>query len=96
MSVPPPNNDDPSSRFSFDDPQPKQQAFGVNIPPQNQPPRRRFFDAKQERESVREQIVDEVGDALGIADRLFGCSFWLLTLPFRVVWKVIRFVSDAF
>lgn len=97
MSALPPNNDDPSSRFSFDDQPPRQQPFGVNIPPQNaQVERRTFFNPGKNDQtgSLREDIIEEVDDALGITDRLLGCSWWMLTLPFRLVWKVIQAVTD--
>jgi hypothetical protein len=47
-------------------------------------------------ESLGDQIIEEVDDALGISNRLLGCSLWLLTLPFRLIGKLIGFVMDIF
>ena len=88
----PPNNDDPSSRFSFDDSPQGQANLGASANPQQQ--RRPDRNRQVEGETLGDQIVDEVDDALGCSNRLIGCSFWLLTLPFRVVWKVIQAVTD--
>jgi hypothetical protein len=41
-------------------------------------------------------MVEEIDDALGISNRLIGCSFWLLTLPFRFAGKIIGFIMDIF
>ena len=88
-AAPPPNDDNPSSRFSFEN-QPPNQA---KVPPQNQQPYKAYGD-QGEPETFKDQVVDEVDDALGCSNRLIGCSISLATLPFRLVWKVIQGFDD--
>ena len=86
---PPSHNDDPSSRYSFDQPAPDQQVFGARTTPQNQPyliPSNR----SAEQATVGDEIVDMVDDTFGISNRLIGCSLSLVTLPFRLLWRVIE------
>jgi hypothetical protein len=95
MAATPPQNDDPSSRFSFDDPAPGQASFGANVPAQNQQRHNPYAHGyREEPDSFKDVVLDEVDDALGITNRLLGCSWWLLTLPFRLIWKVIEAVTD--
>jgi hypothetical protein len=89
MSTPPPNNDNPSSRFSFENQPPNQ----PNVPPQNQQPYP-AYGYREEPETFKDQVLEEVDDALGCSNRLIGCSLSLVTLPFRLVWRVIQAVTD--
>ncbi len=87
MSVPPPSND--PYPFDFD-----------SVP--SQPPS--SIEANSTRShgashydadvSIVEGIADEIDDALGISDKLIGCSWWLLTLPFRLIWNLIEGIFD--
>lgn len=82
MSAPPPNHDNPSSRFAFEDSQRPRQK------------RKRKNRDSYEGETIAEQVLWEVDDALGCSNRLFGCVLSLITLPFRLVWNVIEAVMD--
>ena len=87
----PPDNNDPYP-YSFDDSQ--QPAPRRTQPPPQQPQRRRKNE--EEDESVGEEILDEIDDALGISNRVFGCGWWLLTLPIRMISKIFGFIGDIF
>lgn len=89
-SSPPSNPNDPSARFSFDDVPPQPPVFGVSGTPY-QPQRQNTSD---DTESLGDDIVEAVDDTLGISNRLIGCSIWLFLLPFRIIWKIIVFLTD--
>jgi hypothetical protein len=60
-----------------------------------QPPSKRR-QTEEEDESVGQAILDEVDDAFGISDKAFGCARTLLFLPFRIIWKLIDWITDLF
>jgi hypothetical protein len=84
-----PNNDN-RNRASFGQ-QPSQpsEAYPMAQPP----PKRRQVE---EDESVGEAILEEIDDSLGISEKAFGCAKTLLFLPFRIVWKLIDWMTDLF
>lgn len=88
MTAQPPDADNPSQRYSFEN-QPPNQA---NVPQSQQP--YKAYGYQGEPETFKDQVLEEVDDAMGCSERLIGCSISLVTLPFRLVWKVIEAVTD--
>lgn len=94
MSVPPPqDNNDPSSRYSFDYSTPN--PYGpTDFQQQPMNPYRPTTHVDTDTESVGDVLLDELDEGLGITERAIGCSWWLFTLPFRLVWKIIGSFFD--
>ncbi|KXK23618.1 MAG: hypothetical protein UZ15_CFX003000567 [Chloroflexi bacterium OLB15] len=95
MPASPPNNNDPYP-FDFDSssapPPPQTGTTPFQANPANKSAH--YYGHYSDEPSVKADIVDEIDDALGISDRMFGCGWSLLTLPFRLVWSVIEGIFD--
>ncbi|MBE2184694.1 MAG: hypothetical protein IAE89_14790 [Anaerolineae bacterium] len=94
MSAPPPNNNDP---YPFDFDSASSQSPPLTPPPFEANPANKsayYYGHYYEEPSVKADIADEIDDALGISDKLLGCSWWLLTLPFRLIWNLIEGIFD--
>jgi hypothetical protein len=74
-----PPNDDDENPYDFDTKQPL--------------PRRQGQNEKYREESIVDDIADEAADAV-----LEGCLLrpfiWLVTLPFRLIWRIIEGIFD--
>jgi|GEM_PF-3543836 hypothetical protein len=96
MSTPPSSPDDPSNRYTFDDPSRQQQPQQPYPPPQDNPLIYNHPRYNPQNFSIQEEVIDAVDDTFGISNRLLGCAWWSITLPFRLIGKVFEFVLDLF
>jgi hypothetical protein len=69
-------------------------SFDAHQPPRQ--PQRTRRNTYEEDESVKEEIIEEIDDALGISNRIMGCGWSLITLPFRFIGKIFGFIGDLF
>jgi hypothetical protein len=99
MSTPPPSPDDPSSRYSFDDPprqQQPQQTYNNPTAWEENPLIYNHPRYNPQDFSVQEEVIDAVDDTFGISNRLLGCAWWSITLPFRMIGKIFDVIGDLF
>jgi hypothetical protein len=74
--MPSPSESDEQDPFPYSFDKPQQQAQRKRKP-------------TEEDESLSEEVLDEIDEGLGCSERLLGCGWSLIRLPFRLVWKVI-------